>query len=74
MSENQTNGRKWKKVDQNGREYIAPRANEAKSSVSLGNEAKWKKMEENGDEIDTCEMIGKYYVLFLLPIGWNPFF
>ena len=31
-------------------------------------------MEENGDEIDTCEMIGKYYMLFLLPIGCNTFF
>ena len=31
-------------------------------------------MEENGDEIDTCEMIGKDYMLFLLPIGCKSFF
>ena len=65
---------KWVKMVQTRIKWIAPLGNEAKCSVSLGNEAKWKKMEENGDEIDTCEMIGKYYMLFLLPIGWKSFF
>ena len=38
-------GRKWVKTVENRIKYIAPRGNEAKSLVSLGNEAKWKKTE-----------------------------
>ena len=37
-------GRKWVKMVENRIKYRAPRANEAKSLVSLGNEAKRKKM------------------------------